>query len=91
MRYLLVFAILLSSCMMYDDSYYYDDPPAEDYYWDTCHIPYWTSPEYCEEYIYDNSRCCTWNIGHGCHEEWCVWYDSLDCEWEKQWWDCDSW
>jgi len=89
MKHLIFWAILFSSCIIYEEPYFHETP--QEAFWDTCNIPYWASPEYCEQFDADNSQCCTWNVGYSCHEEWCVWFDAPDCEWEKQWWDCDDW
>ena len=89
-RYIVFGIVLISSCVIYEDPYLYEIP-QEPFFWDSCHMPYGTSPEYCEQFDTDNSQCCTWNVGYSCYEEWCVWYDDLDCEWEKQWWDCEDW
>jgi len=90
MRVLIFLTMFISSCIMYEDPYPYTSS-QESYYWDSCYMPYWDSTGYCEEYVYDNSMCCTWDVGYSCVEEWCVWYDDIDCEWQKQWWDCYDW
>lgn len=94
-KLLLITAALLlsfSSCIVrdastptidyeYDDSnfYDYDDVIVSDYLWCEYSSPYYRTPEFCEEDFYGEFICCTWEVGYGCYEDWCTWYDT--CEW----------
>ena len=84
MKYLSIICILLAGCIMVEKPNTYDHsgsaPYVEVIYEYPCSDvePYNYNAAWCDsgwDYI-----CCTWYIGWGCREEWCLWDDS--CGWE---------
>ena len=83
MKYILLSAFMfLSGCLAAEDmtiNHYFSDDHTHTHEFPCSYVkPYRYNATYCDSgWDYE---CCTWYIGWGCREEWCISRDS--CGWE---------